>query len=351
MQEAAMDRARLETMLLRMRKVSVLVVGDVCLDAYWMADMRLSQLSRETPHHNLPVVEERYALGGAGNVMANMRALGAQVWPVTVLGRDWRGQLVQKMMDQLGLKAQGLTASEGRVTPSYVKPYRMGYGGARSEDPRLDFENHTPLDGAEEERVAQAIRAGAQQAQVIAVSDQMAAGVVSGGVRRELIRQAEAGKTVVVDSREHIAGFRGCIIKPNELESARAAGMAPRAVTPQDYEEVARRLHELTGGSVVITLGGAGSMCLSGGKCFYAPATRVAPPIDIVGAGDSFLSACALALGAGAQLWEAIVLGNLASAVTIQKLGQTGTASAEEILALWCAKEKGAGPCAGTPGE
>ena len=40
-------------------------------------------------------------------------------------------------------------------------------------------------------------------------------------------------------------------------------------------------------------------------------------------------------LGAGAALEEAIALGNLASAVTIQKIGQTGTASAAEIRAAY----------------
>ena len=70
---------------------------------------------------------------------------------------------------------------------------------------------------------------------------------------------------------------------------------------------------------------------------------KVAPPVDIVGAGDSFLSACALALGAGAALGEAAALGNLASAVTIQKLGQTGTASAEEIIKQFGGKNNAQG--------
>ena len=135
---------RLEALLDKMAGVTAMVVGDVCLDAYWMADMRLSSLSRETPHHNMPVVEERYALGGAGNVMANMGKLGAKVLPVTVLGRDWRGGLTRHLMAEQGFEGPGLLDSGQRVTPTYVKPYRMGYGGACSEDPRLDFENRRP---------------------------------------------------------------------------------------------------------------------------------------------------------------------------------------------------------------
>jgi sugar/nucleoside kinase (ribokinase family) len=58
----------------------------------------------------------------------------------------------------------------------------------------------------------------------------------------------------------------------------------------------------------------------------------VPPPVDTVGAGDTFLSALTLALAAGASAVEAAALGHLAAAVTIRKLGITGAASPTEIL-------------------
>ncbi len=343
MGKIVLEPARLEALLDKMASVTAMVVGDVCLDAYWMADMRLSSLSRETPHHNMPVVEERYALGAAGNVMANMAQLGAKVLPVTVLGQDWRGKLTRQLMADQGFEGWGLLDSSQRVTPTYVKPYRMGYGGIRSEDPRLDFENRRALDPQLEEQVIQAIADGAE-AQVIAVSDQMDQGVITPTVRQALIRLAQGGRKVIVDSRARIGDFTGCIVKPNELESAQATGLSPDRVSPEDYAPVARRLSQITGAPVIITLGGAGAVCLEGQRLDWAPAVSVPPPIDIVGAGDSFLSSCALALGAGASLAEAIALGNLASAVTIQKIGQTGTASRQEIKEQYAqartAKEK-----------
>ena len=51
------------------------VIGDFCLDVYWHADMTKSELSRETPHFPLPIVQERLSPGGAGNVVANLLAL------------------------------------------------------------------------------------------------------------------------------------------------------------------------------------------------------------------------------------------------------------------------------------
>lgn len=51
------------------------IIGDFCVDIYWHADMRKSELSRETPHYPLPIVGERVYLGAGGNVAANLAAL------------------------------------------------------------------------------------------------------------------------------------------------------------------------------------------------------------------------------------------------------------------------------------
>ncbi|MEG2623043.1 MAG: PfkB family carbohydrate kinase [Clostridia bacterium] len=336
MLNATISQARLRALIQKIPDVHVLVVGDICLDAYWVADMRRSTLSRETPHHNLPIFEENYALGGAGNVVKNLCALGARdVRPVAALGRDWRGEMTVGLLGQLHLSGDLCPACAGRVTPTYVKPYRMGYGGVRYEDPRIDFENTRPLDEATEEKLILSIEQAARTADVIAVSDQMACGTVTKRVRDCLIGLAQSGARVLVDSRSNAARFPSCVVKPNELESARAVDMSPAAVTPENYLPVARALQAITHQAVIVTLGAIGSMCLTlDGEMAFAPAVPIAPPVDIVGAGDSFLSACALALGAGATLPEALALGNLTSAVTVKKIGETGTASPEELLAL-----------------
>lgn len=322
---------KLQSILERIPSVRAAVIGDVCLDAYWTADMRLSQLSRETPHHNLPVIEERYSLGGAGNVMNNMRALGASVTPVSALGRDWRGGIVRNLMREAGLPDDCVVEMDGRVTPCYAKPYRGGYGAVRYEDPRIDFENRAPLSAEQESRMIDAVNRAAADADVIAVSDQLTFGAITDRVREAILSIAAAGKTVIVDSRDRILCYPGCIVKPNELESARAADMRPEAVNPDTYLPVAEALMQRTGRSVIVTLGGGGALCVTGAEARHAPAQRVEPPIDIVGAGDTFLSACTLAMGAGADLFDAAAFGNLASAVTVKKIGTTGTADPDEI--------------------
>lgn len=331
MQTFELDKSRLHALLEAVTHVRAAVIGDVCVDAYWIADLRLSQLSRETPHHNLPVVEERYALGGAGNVMNNMRALGASVMPVTLLGEDFRGDIAKRLMTTAGLPLNCSSVEASRVTPCYVKPYRMGYGDVRYEDPRIDFENREVMSAECEERIIECLKKAAADADVIAVSDQLCCGVITPRIRQKIRALAEEGKHVIVDSRDRITEYLHCIVKPNELESARAVALSPASVTPENYLPVAEALRKMTGTDVLITMGSQGALCASADTVLHVLPQHVAPPVDIVGAGDSFLSACALALGSGASLAEAAALGNLASAVTIQKIGQTGTATADEI--------------------
>ncbi len=70
-----MTRAELEGLLADIRKVRIGIVGDFCLDAYWSMDRSLSELSIETGLETRAVRAQRYSLGGAGNVAANLAAM------------------------------------------------------------------------------------------------------------------------------------------------------------------------------------------------------------------------------------------------------------------------------------
>ena len=79
------------------------VIGDFCLDVYWHADMTKSELSRETPHFPLPIVQERLSPGGAGNVVANLLALKPKkVHAIGVFGADWRGAALKDLLKRGG---------------------------------------------------------------------------------------------------------------------------------------------------------------------------------------------------------------------------------------------------------
>lgn len=330
---------RLEQLLEDMTRARVVLVGDLCLDAYWYADMTRSELSRETPRFPLPIVRETYSPGGAANVAANLSALGlGYVQAVGVIGEDWRGAILASELEARDVEIATVIRSSRRTTPTYIKPIRMGYGEITQEDSRLDFQDFTPLPADLEDALIRILHEALEEADAVVVGDQLDPGVVTPRVRQTLIRWAQGhpDRPVVVDSRKHIGEFTGMILKPNEMELARAMGVDVAQSLGRDrVAELGRALARAAGRPCFVTLGADGALLCREDRATHLPAAPVRPPLDIVGAGDAFLAASAAALAAKASYEEAGEMGNLAAAVVVEKLNQTGTASPEEIRARW----------------
>ena len=98
-----------------------------------------------------------------------------------------------------------------------------------------------------------------------------------------------------------------------------------------DELEIAER----NGRTTLMTLGDKGCFVVDNGKVTRCPACKVEPPIDFCGAGDTFLAGFGSLLAGGATPIQAAQVATLCSAVTIKKIGTTGTATREEVLAAW----------------
>lgn len=326
-----MTRGELEALLGRMDGARIALIGDICLDMYWRADMRLSELSRETPHYPLPVVEERVSPGGAGNVACNLAALApGTIKLLGAAGTDWRGDLLLDALGERGVDT-ALVMRDGSVcTNTYIKPLRSGISDVVYEDPRIDFENRAPVPARLENALLDALDGVAGQVDVLLVSDQMDFGCVTANVRERVQTLGAAGMTVIVDSRSRIGAYQNVIVKPNEVEAARAYGGEG-----SDFEGLTRAASRRTGRPAIVTVGAQGCYVAEGERVRHVPGLPVPLPVDTVGAGDTFLAALGCALAAGASLETAAGVSNLAASVTVCKIGTTGTASRAELLAAF----------------
>jgi rfaE bifunctional protein kinase chain/domain len=329
---------RLKEILTAVRELRVGVVGDFTLDGYWFADMTRSVISRETPLFPRPVVRERYSCGGAANVAWNLAALRpAEVRAFTVLGRDWRGDLLVQALREVGVDPRDALIAPDWSTPFFGK-VMLTNGDLQQEDARLDFINTSSLALETEEELLARLEASLPELDALVVADYQATGVITPGVLEGLNRLAgQAGKTIfTVDSRERIGQFEGMLRKPNRIEAARwlFPDVSPGQVGLENFAEAALYPQVDCGCPLFITLGEKGCLVLDGGESHLVPAVSVPPPIDTVGAGDTFLAALTVGMAAGALPEEAARLGHLAAAVTVRKLGITGAASPEEILAV-----------------
>lgn len=311
------------------------VIGDACLDVYWFADMKKSELSRETPHFPLPIVKEEMSPGGASNVAANMAMLGADVYMMTVIGNDWRGRELIKQLESRNISTEYIIEDEKIVTPAYIKPIRQGISDVSYEDPRIDFTNINGINDELEYKILDAIIKMSNIVDVISVCDQLLDGICTEKVRKLLGNLGKQGKIIIVDSRDRIADYKNVIIKPNEVEAQSIA--TDIKINPEDIDSIqktAELLMQRNNAPVVITLGKEGAWWQGLDEGHHIKGIEVESPIDIVGAGDSFNAAFSLSYATGLAGYKAVKIGTMASTITIKKIGTTGTASKEEILNL-----------------
>ena len=326
---------RLYEILDRIKGVKAVLLGDMCLDVYWSCDMTRSVLSRETPHFPLPVTEERMAPGAGGNALNNMATLSENVSAIGVIGDDWRGMCLKKCFNERGIDTRYIIDVKGRVTNAYCKPMRRGYLGFEVEDPRIDFESFSKIDEDTEELLIKNLREAVKDADVLCISDQFDFGCVTDKVRNE-INEIARNILTVIDSRSRISLYRNAFLKPNEIECARALNVgSEELVEGKNNLELLKQFAEKTNSDICMTLGAKGVQIYKNGEIFSSYGVKVSPPIDTCGAGDCFLSAFSLALGAKATEREAAALGNLASAICVKKVNTTGSASKEEIIDLF----------------
>jgi rfaE bifunctional protein kinase chain/domain len=321
-----LSRARLGALLNTITGSGVAVIGDLALDAYWHIDMTQADLSRETPHFNRPVTGESYSPGAGGNVARNAAVLGlGSVYAVGVLGQDWRGALLRERLEAHGVEVHGLTV-EGRMTSTYAKPILHGYESVQ-EAPRIDFSSPDPIDDAQSAELLGALDDCLSKVGAVIVCQQFPVSAITPAVRDGLVSRA-VDHMILVDSRGEIGAFSGCILKPNQQEAAEAVGPGAPEITAAKLIKGGARM-------VYLTLGAEGALLHNGTQTQHLPGVPVTGPIDIVGAGDAFMAAAAGALAAGATPAEAGTLGNMAAAISVQKIGETGSASPEELLALY----------------
>ena len=331
-----MNHFRLTSILNRVRTTSIGVVGDFCLDAYWQLDEGETELSLETGKPTIAVAQQQYSLGGAGNVVNNIAALGVgRIRAYGVLGEDLFGEELLRRLKGVNTDLTGLIRQEADwQTSVYAKPYR-----GPEEQSRIDFGRHNALSQDSEQKLIAALTDGAAQLDALAVNQQIPKSIFTPGVIAALNSLAlqYPEKVFLVDSRHRIREFRSMICKLNAIETAALFGTTIRKnedCAREELSDYAKRLFEQSRKPVFITRSRRGLFLFDGNGTSEIPAIEVEEPIDPVGAGDTVVAAITSALAAGATLLEAGSFAMVAAAITVRKLQQTGTARPEEILQL-----------------
>ena len=334
-----MRRERLEELLGRLKDLRVAVVGDLFLDRWWEIDRGLDEPSVETQLTAYQVVGRRQSAGAAGTVLNNLSALGVgQLAAVSLVGDDGESYELLRLLEGRRVDTRWVLRSPEVMTPTYTKPMFFAAGSGETEDHRFDIRNIRTTPAALQKQLADSLEDAARWADALVVLDQLVqedTGVVTGLMRQVLSDLARRWPNLLMvgDSRAFADRFTGLTMKCNDKEARRLMGYPAEGAF--DLRQLSASLEWLslrTGCPAIITCGEKGILVPGGEGPVLVPALPVSGPIDVCGCGDACTSGMVSALCAGAEMEEAAQLGNLCSAVTIRKLGTTGTASPKEVL-------------------
>ncbi|GAM07919.1 bifunctional protein HldE [Geobacter sp. OR-1] len=321
-----MDRRAVESLFAGAGEIRALVIGDLMLDEYlWGVTDRISP---EAPVQVVDVKREELRLGGAGNVVNNLVALGCRVTACSIIGDDENGRLLLDEFAARGVDTAGVFVDPARKTSKKTRVV-----ASNQQIVRIDRETRGAISSESERRLVEFIRSAAGECRVILVSDYLK-GVLTPGVLGALADFGrEAGIPVVVDPKGTDYGrYSGVtILTPNRKEAEAATGIA---IT--DDGSLCTAARQLLDGAaldaLLITRSEQGmSLFMGDGRTEHIP-TVAREVFDVTGAGDTVLAMLGLALAGGMPFSEAARLANVAAGIAVGKVG-TSTVTPGEIIA------------------
>ena len=321
------ERTDLVVLVSRLARARVLVVGDVMLDHFQYGEV--DRISPEAPIPVLRVRREDTMLGGAGNVVRNLRSLEADARFVTVTGKDAAGRDIARLIKKQGVRDAPLIEVERQTST------KTRYIAGVQQVLRADRETTNPLGPKIEAKLIKAVASALRTCQAVVLSD-YGKGVLSAGATKKIIRlAAKANKTVVVDPKgSDFSRYSGAtLITPNRRELAEA--VEAEVTSDADVVRAAKRLikrHRF--GAVLVTRSADGMTVVTADGSVTDLAAEAREVFDVSGAGDTVVAAVAAALAAGIDLDRAAALANAAAGIVVGKVGTASVFAADLIAAL-----------------
>jgi D-beta-D-heptose 7-phosphate kinase / D-beta-D-heptose 1-phosphate adenosyltransferase len=320
-----MERKDVESLFNSAGDVRLLVIGDLMLDEYLWG--KAERISPEAPVQVVEVTREDLRLGGAGNVINNLVALGCQVVACSVIGGDDNGSLLHHAFTGKGVDVSGVFQDPLRATTKKTRVV-----AANQQIVRIDRESKEGISAEFEERILGFINERESHFKAILVSD-YGKGVLTPKIIDGIISVGRRMKVpVVVDPKGRDYGrYNGAsILTPNRKEAEIAAG-----ITILDEDSLMAAARKLLGDvdldALLITRSEQGmSLFLRGGETVHIP-TVAREVYDVTGAGDTVLAVLGLALACGRDYADAAQLANMAAGIVVAKVG-TSTVSPGEII-------------------
>jgi rfaE bifunctional protein kinase chain/domain len=311
-------------------QIKVAVWGDFILDEYIYGTTR--RISREAPVLILSYKAKELTLGGGGNALLNLKALGSDPIPVGVVGKDEAGKRILQTLRQKKIETAYLLQEKSYVTPLKTRILAGEHSTRKQQILRIDREARVSDAKDLKRNLLAALQKALRQSDALLISDYDYY-TVKEDIWTTISRTLhKSSKPITLDSRFRLLKFKGVtVLTPNEPEVEHAL-----QIELDDNEEMVRKagsqlLHRSEAKAVLITRGARGMMLFQRGKQPHEiPIHGSTDIVDVTGAGDTVISVLTLALAGGATFRQAARLANYAGGIAVMKKG-TATVSPQEL--------------------
>jgi len=314
------NKNKLINVVKKFKNLNVLVLGDLILDEY--ITCQPLGMSQEDSSIVVKPIENEFFLGGAGIVASHVAALGANSNFISVVGKDSYLAIIQKKLKMNNVK-NSLILDLSRQS-SCKKRFR-------TENQvlfRLSELTKASISNSIQNKIFNEVKKSIKKTDLVIFSD-FNYGVLAQNLVNKIIKLCKMNKVMMVaDSQSSsqigdISRFNGMdLITPTEHEAR---------ISTKNYDDgliiMAEKLRKLSSAkNIILKMGNEGLIIHAKGTIkddWINDRIRSlnSSPKDVIGAGDSLLTTSALALKVGASVWEASLLGSLAAAIQVGKVG------------------------------
>ncbi|MEE2599507.1 MAG: PfkB family carbohydrate kinase [SAR324 cluster bacterium] len=293
----------------------ILVVGDLMLDHYSWGEVK--RVSPEAPIPIMRVLREDQRLGGAGNVVMNLSALGAEVIVCGVTGNDETGNTIRKLLSENGVDDSGVIVADNyksclkhRMIAGHTHLLRMDV------DPDPDFK-------FTQKQLINYLEKSIPNCDAVIVSD-YGKGLLSSATLKAISACGKKNNIPVVGDPRNTTNYKiyqnFTLIKPNRKEAEAAAGF--KFKDQNDILKAAKILKtELKVKYLIISLDKDGLLLFSSPQDYHFVAAETQEVFDVVGAGDIVSSVLTFMLAGKAKIEQAVYWAQLAASMEIQHVG------------------------------
>jgi len=300
----------------------ILVIGDLMIDHYlWGSCERISP---EAPVQIVSVDNESSVLGGAGNVINNLNALGAEVDVISVVGECETSRELIELLKDISINNKYLTTQKNRIISKKSRII-----ASQQQVVRFDRECIDEITKISQLSILETYEKIIKNYDLVLLSD-YGKGVLTFDLTQSLIKIAnQNNKKLLVDPKGlDYSKYKGAfLLTPNKKEASEAT-----KINIRDNNSLAKailRLKKQCDLEVsLITLSEQGVAVFDNELRIHPTVAREV--FDVTGAGDTILASLGFALSCIESIDDAIKFANLASGVVVGKIG-SATATLSEI--------------------